>query len=152
MGIFKILQGHWSDNWRNFHYPSISSVTFRLCLKIVVPVSEFNEFEPRLKSAKNRFQLSAGFNLEKFNSIFSMEPTIFEPRNKFKPRLKLFKFGLCILVSCGLMPGKKIEINWQNLSLFKKGETTTFRSNCYWFETYSCKNLKINIHLENTST
>ena len=29
-------------------------------------VSEFNEFEPRLKSAKNRFQLSAGLNLEKF--------------------------------------------------------------------------------------
>jgi len=26
--------------------------------------SEFNEFEPRLKSAKNRFQLNAGLNLE----------------------------------------------------------------------------------------
>ena len=31
--------------------------------------SEFNEFEPRLKSPKNRFQLSAGLNLEKFNTI-----------------------------------------------------------------------------------
>ena len=29
------------------------------------PVSEFNEFKPRLKSAKNRLQLSAGLNLEK---------------------------------------------------------------------------------------
>ena len=34
-------------------------------------VSEFNEFEPRLKSAINRFQLSAGLNLEKLNSILS---------------------------------------------------------------------------------
>ena len=32
------------------------------------PVSEFNEFKPRLKSPKNRFQLSAGLNLEKFNA------------------------------------------------------------------------------------
>ena len=31
--------------------------------------SEFNEFEPRLKPSKNRFQLSAGLNLEKFNTI-----------------------------------------------------------------------------------
>ena len=28
--------------------------------------SEFNEFEPRLKSLKNRFQLSAGLNLETY--------------------------------------------------------------------------------------
>ena len=28
------------------------------------PESEFNEFEPRLKSAKNRVQLSAGLNFE----------------------------------------------------------------------------------------
>ena len=34
-------------------------------------VSEFNEFELRVKSAKNRFQLSAGLNLEKFNTILS---------------------------------------------------------------------------------
>ena len=33
--------------------------------------AKFNEFEPRLKSAKNLFQLSAGLNLEKFNSILS---------------------------------------------------------------------------------
>ena len=35
------------------------------------PVSEFNEFEPRLKSAKNWFKLSAGLNLEKNNTILS---------------------------------------------------------------------------------
>ena len=34
-------------------------------------VAEFNEFEPRLKSAKNRFRLSTGFNQEKFNTILS---------------------------------------------------------------------------------
>ena len=32
---------------------------------------EFNEFEPRLKSVKNRFQLSAGLNLKNFNTILS---------------------------------------------------------------------------------
>ena len=42
--------------------------------------SEYNEFEPPLKFAKTQFQLSAGLNL-------SVEPTIFKPRLKFKPRL-----------------------------------------------------------------
>ena len=56
-------------------------------------MSEFNELKPRLKSPKNRFQLSAGLNLE-FNTTL-MEPTIFELRLKSKPRLKFFKFGLC---------------------------------------------------------
>ena len=31
--------------------------------------SEFNEFEPRLKSTKNRCQLSVGLNLETLNTI-----------------------------------------------------------------------------------
>ena len=34
-------------------------------------MSEFNEFDPRLKSAKNRFQLIAGLNLETFNTVLS---------------------------------------------------------------------------------
>ena len=33
--------------------------------------SEFNELEPRIKSAENQFQLSAGLNLEKMNTILS---------------------------------------------------------------------------------
>ena len=33
--------------------------------------SEFNEFEPRLKSDKNRFQLSVGLNLETLNTNLS---------------------------------------------------------------------------------
>ena len=35
-------------------------------------MSKFNEFEPRLKSAKNRFQLSASLNLETLNTILSV--------------------------------------------------------------------------------
>ena len=37
---------------------------------IISTVSEFNEFEPRLKSAKNRFQLSAGLYLKKMEYKF----------------------------------------------------------------------------------
>ena len=37
------------------------------------PVSEFNGFEPRLKNAKNRFQLIAGLNLETMNTIILSE-------------------------------------------------------------------------------
>ena len=40
-------------------------------LATTVPVSEFIEFEPRLESPQNRFQLSAGLNLEKCNTILS---------------------------------------------------------------------------------
>ena len=35
------------------------------------PVAEFKEFEPRFKSAKTRFNLSAGLNLETFDTILS---------------------------------------------------------------------------------
>ena len=41
--------------------------------------SEFNEFEPRLKSAKNRFQSRAGLNLETLSTILSGNNHI-EPR------------------------------------------------------------------------
>ena len=37
--------------------------------KFLVP--EFNELKPRLKFPKNRFQLSAGLNLDKINTILS---------------------------------------------------------------------------------
>ena len=40
-------------------------------MKTIRPVSEFNEFEPRLKSAKNWFQLGAGLNLETMHTILS---------------------------------------------------------------------------------
>ena len=54
--------------------------------------SEINDFEPRVKSAENRFQLSSvGLNLETLNTILS-GTTIFEPRLKIKPLLKFFKF------------------------------------------------------------
>ena len=50
---------------------------------ILFDVSEFNEFEPRLKSAKNRFQLS-----EKFNKILSETNHIWAAAYLFKPHLK----------------------------------------------------------------
>ena len=59
----------------------------------VAETSEFNEFEPRLKSAKSLFQLSAGFNLKTLNTILSGTNHI-RARLKFKPRLKFFEFGL----------------------------------------------------------
>ena len=38
---------------------------------LIIPKSEFNDFEPRLKSAKTRFQLRAGLSLETLNTILS---------------------------------------------------------------------------------
>jgi len=40
-------------------------------LPVKFSVSKFNEFEPRLKSAKNRFQLSAGLNFGTLNTVLS---------------------------------------------------------------------------------
>ena len=37
----------------------------------VGPEMEIKEFEPRFKSAKTRFKLSAGLNLETFDTILS---------------------------------------------------------------------------------
>ena len=59
-------------------------------------VTEYNEFEPRLKSAKNRFQLSRRLNLETLNTILSEINRIWAAAYIFKPRLKFFKFGLCL--------------------------------------------------------
>ena len=42
-------------------------------------VSEFKEFKPRLKYHKNQFQLSAGLNLEKINTILSGTNHIWAP-------------------------------------------------------------------------
>ena len=39
--------------------------------KFLSPESKFNEFEQRLKSAKNRFQLSDGLNHKTLNTILS---------------------------------------------------------------------------------
>ena len=38
---------------------------------IIDPEMEFKEFEPRFKSAKTRFKLSTGLNLETFDTILS---------------------------------------------------------------------------------
>ena len=42
-----------------------------ICLNLNNPEMEFKEFEPRFKSAKTRVKLSAGLNLETFDTILS---------------------------------------------------------------------------------
>ena len=44
---------------------------FRHKLKFSNPEMEFKEFEPWFKSAKTRFKLSAGLNIETFDPILS---------------------------------------------------------------------------------
>ena len=39
--------------------------------KLLLYEMEFKEFEPRFKTAKTRFELSAGLNLETFDTILS---------------------------------------------------------------------------------
>ena len=47
-----------------------------------------------IRLCPNLRNLSRGLNLEKIIK-FLVEPTIFEPRLKFRTQLKFFKFGLC---------------------------------------------------------
>ena len=46
-------------------------LNFNLCQAFQQHEMEFKEFEPRFKSAKIRFKLSAGLNLETFDTILS---------------------------------------------------------------------------------
>ena len=52
----------------------VSNKSSQLCLDRDAdpdPEMEFKEFEPRFKSAKTRFKLSAGLNLVTFDTILS---------------------------------------------------------------------------------
>ena len=51
--------------------PNLFKLMFLLLRQNVImePEMEFKEFEPRFKSAKTRFKLRAGLNLETFNTI-----------------------------------------------------------------------------------
>jgi len=44
-------------------------ISLKKIVTFVTAVAEFKEFEPRFKSAKTRFKLSAGLNLETFDTI-----------------------------------------------------------------------------------
>jgi len=52
---------------------TIPPVVFKqkLCSEIAILKNFANDFKPRLKSPKNRFQLNAGLNIGKFNKILS---------------------------------------------------------------------------------
>jgi len=72
--ICKVNSGLTGWIWWIFKYLPVRLITriftsFLLEGHKVNPVSEFNEFEPRLKSAKNRFQLCAGLNFETLNTF-----------------------------------------------------------------------------------
>ena len=60
-----------NEKIHSFLFATALIISIKLQSQSERPASEFNEFEPRLKSAKNRFQLSAGLNLEKLNTILS---------------------------------------------------------------------------------
>ena len=53
-------------NWRTKYNLKVKTSTPQL-----KPEMEFKEFEPQFKSAKTRFKLSAGLNLETFDTILS---------------------------------------------------------------------------------
>jgi len=74
----------------------VQGVTELLCIMYRVSQNCCVSYEckPRLKSPKNKFQLSAGLNLYLKFDTFLVEQTIFEPWLKFKQQLKFFKFGL----------------------------------------------------------
>ena len=73
--IFSIVSVFFRFYHINFHPYFYSDVTIFIFEKKLITsktsVSEFNEFVPRLKSAQNRFQSSAGLNLKKLNTILS---------------------------------------------------------------------------------
>jgi len=53
-------------------FPKIKIIKLPSSFSIIQkPEMEFKEFEPRFKSAKTRFKLSAGLNLETFHTILS---------------------------------------------------------------------------------
>ena len=54
------------ENFRGYIYGTIPSPSYWVHAEM-----EFKEFEPRFKSAKTRFKLSAGLNLETFETILS---------------------------------------------------------------------------------
>ena len=51
-------------------FESLKFLKLNLLISISLqPEAEFKKFEPRLKSPKTRFKLSAGLNLETFDTI-----------------------------------------------------------------------------------
>ena len=49
----------------------VTSRVGNFCVQYSLSEMEFKEFEPRFKSAKTRFKLSAGLNLETFDTILN---------------------------------------------------------------------------------
>ena len=73
--------------------------TVTQCTVILPAEAEFKEFKPCRWTAKNRFQLSAGSNLETLNTISSETNHVwrFEPRLKLEKWLIFFSIQQCLV-------------------------------------------------------
>ena len=67
MNCNQIMVLLFSKEW-NLVFATTSNCLVPISLQ---PEAEFKEFKSRLKSAKTRFKLSAGLNLETFDTILS---------------------------------------------------------------------------------
>ena len=88
--------------------------------------SKFNEFEPCLKSAKKRFQLSAGLHLETLNTLLRGTNNIFEPRLKFFNRPLLDK-KIYVWNIKGLHHHFRKIYKLENLSLWQRLNSFSFQ-------------------------
>ena len=75
LSLSRYLQGKKMANFSpSSDHIILISQTDDICfslIKLKIIEMEFKEFEPRFKSAKTRFKLSAGLNLETFDTILS---------------------------------------------------------------------------------
>ena len=102
----------------------------------------FNEVEPRLKSAKNRSQLSADLNLETLNTDLRVEPTIFEPFLKLRQWLKFFKFGLFFYLLWLDWPiMSSLTLQSEQLLVFLLRAYSSFPTNLFCSSNYNIYNI-----------
>ena len=65
--------------------PMFNPIPFFILMFLIESEAEFNEFKPRLKSPINRFQFSAGLNLEKLSTILSWNQPYLSPGLNLSP-------------------------------------------------------------------
>ena len=69
-GMVTIFAFSINEKYKKFSFnEKYKNCKYNIFFFLIIPMSEFNEFKLRLKSTKNRFQLSAGLNLKKLNTI-----------------------------------------------------------------------------------
>ena len=88
----------WAENFKIVNIENNAWYPLFYNLKIIsifnlYPVSEFNKFKLRLKSPENLFQLSAGLNIEKFNTLLCETNYIWAALNLNSASGKFLKFN-----------------------------------------------------------